>query len=389
MLKLPQRMDHINPNEEEYKKEVRKQLSSDSDMDVRRTVPQSDPFSIFSNKKHHEIRTNSGEFSSSAGANTKKLKQNTMLSGMTSSFKNIMNRLYCSNSSHGATIHVDTSFNNVHQTSPVTMSPKDVIEIHCISETVLHNSMNANTSEMSSNQRSSVITDGSNGYKFSNIFVLPIVPLEMISPSLETAKRGIGRSMDVISTHILKDDSAKRGVQRNMKINHVHNDSTKASFRSPRNIGHMSRSENKESVFSERSGQSTPSIPSDYFSHNSDYKMICKRMNPQLANLVGVSCCHSFVENNEHTTYVAPSFHGLENSPRIIPNYYLTTNMKNGLLTVDYHFTILDDIRNLRPLNPVQLKYIDENMSDEEKQNIIVEFNRVMESVCELLHRMD
>jgi hypothetical protein len=368
MLKLPQRTDHINPNEEEYKEEVRKQLSLDSDMniDVRRTVPQSDPFSIFSNKKHHEIRTNSGEFSSSAGSNTKKLKQNTMLSGMTSSFKNIMNRLYYSNSSHGATIHVDTSFNNVQQTSPVTMSPKDVIEIHCLSETVLHNSMNTNTSEMSSNQRASVITDGSNG---SNIFVLPVVPLEMISPFKINQ-----------DTHAYSE-GRRRSPEKN--------DSTKASFRSPRKIGHMSRSENKESVFSERSGESTPSIPSDYFSHNSDYKIICKRMNPQLANLVGVSCCHSFVENTEHPPYVAPSFHGLENSPRIIPNYYLTTNMKNGLLTVDYHFTILDDIRNLRPLNPVQLKYIDENMSDEEKQNIIVEFNRVMESLCGLLHRMD
>jgi hypothetical protein len=369
MLKLPQRMDRINPNnDEEFKEEVRKQLSLGSDADIRgmiALVPQTETFSIFSNKKHHEIRAkNSGEFFTSAGSNIKKRTPPTnMLSDITSSLKNIIGSLYGSNSSHGATVHADT-FNNIRQTSP---NKSDTILQNSLKE----NSMNAATSPTSFNQRAIVTTDGSNGSKGSkgsNIFVLPIVPLEMISPSLETAKRG---------------------VQRNMKINHVHNDSTKASFRSPRNIGHMSRSENKESVFSERSGQSTPSIPSDYFSHDSDYKMICKRMNPQLANLVGVSCCHSFVENNEHPTYVAPSFHGLENSPRIIPNYYLTTNMKNGLLTVDYHFTILDDIRNLRPLNPVQLKYIDENMSDEEKQNIIVEFNRVMESVCGLLHRMD
>jgi len=354
-------MDRINPNnDEEFKEEVHKQLSLGSDADVRgmiALVPQTETFSIFSNKNQHEIKAkNSGEFSTSASSNTKKRTPTNMLTDMASSFKNIINRLYDSanNSSHGATIHVDAS-NNIRQTSPNHLK-----EIRCFSDTILQDSLKQNsivaTSPTSSNQRASVTTDGSNGSKGSNIFLLPIVPLEIPLP--------------------LK-------IQNN-------NGSAKASFRGPRKIDSSCKRSisrgGEDNVFSERSGQSTPS---GYFSHNSDYKIICKCMNPQLANLVGVSCCHSFVENTEHPTYVAPSFHGLENSPRIIPNYYLTTNMKNGLLTVDYHFIILDDIRNLRPLNPVQLKYIDENMSDEEKQNIIVEFNRVMESFCGLLHRMD
>ena len=324
MLRLPQRMDRINPNnDEEFKEEVRKQLSLGSDTNARgmiALVPQTETFSIFSNKKHHEIRAkNSGEFSTSAGSTTKKRTPTNMLSDMTSSLKNIIGRLYGSNSSHGATIHADIS-NNIRQTSPT-----------------------------SSNQRASVTTDGSKGSKGSNIFLLPIVPLEIPLP--------------------LK-------IQNN-------NGSAKASFRGPK------RSISRGNVFSERSGQSTPSVPSGYFSHNSDYKIICKRMNPQLANLVGVSCCHSSIDNSEHPPYVAPPTHGLENSPRIIPNYYLTSGMKNGLLTVDYHFMILDDIRNLRPLNPTQLKYIDENMSDDEKQEIIVEFNKGMENFCVLLHNMD
>lgn len=376
MLRLPQRMDRINPNnDEEFKEEVRKQLSLVSDADDRgmiALVPQTETFSIFSNKKHHEIRSkNSGEFSTSAGSNTKKRTPTNMLSDMTSSFKNIIGRLYGSNSSHGATIHADIS-NNIRQTSP-----KGVIEIHRLSDTILQNSLKEDasttfptsspnaavlrtfasgsnsvvaTSPTSSNQRASVTTDGYKGSKGSNIFLLPIVPLEIPLP--------------------LK-------IQNN-------NGSTKASFRGPKRS--VSRGDN---VFSERSDQSTPSIPSGYFSHNSDYKIVCKRMNPQLANLVGVSCRHSSIENTEHPLYVAPSTHGLENSPRIIPNYYLTSSMKNGLLTVDYHFMILDDIRNLRPLNPTQLRYIDEKMSDDEKQEIIEEFNRAMESFCVLLHNMD
>jgi hypothetical protein len=353
MLKLSQRMDRINPNnDEEFKEEVRKQLSLGSDADIRgmiALVPQTETFSIFSNKKHHEIiAKNSGEFSTSVGSNTKKRTPTNMLSDMTSSLKNIIGRLYGSNSSHGATVHADTS-NNIRQTSP---NKSDTILQNSLKE----NYMNAATSPTSSNQRAIVTTDGSNGSKGSNIFLLPIVPLEIPLP--------------------LK-------IQNN-------NGSAKASFRVPRKIdSSCKRSISRDNVFSERSGQSTPSVPSGYFSHNSDYKIVCKRMNPQLSNLVGISCCHSSVENIEHPTYVAPSFHGLENSQRIIPNYYLTTNMKNGLLTVDYHFTILDDIRNLRPLNPTQLKYIDENMSNEEKQEIIVEFNRAMESFCVLLHNMD
>ena len=386
MLRLPQRMDRINPNnDEEFKEEdessyaykaeedrrdaenvvkasVRKHLSLVSDADDRgmiALVPQTETFSIFSNKKHHEIRSkNSGEFSTSAGSNTKKRTPTNMLTDMTSSFKNVINRLYGSNSSHGATIHADIS-NNIRQTSP-----KGVIEIHRLSDMILQNSlkensMNANTSPTSSNQRASVTTDGSNGSNGSNIFLLPIVPLEIPLP--------------------LK-------IQNN-------NVSAKASFRSPRKIDSSCKRSisrgGESNVLSERSGQSSPSIPSGYFSHNSDYKIVCKRMNPQLANEIGVSCRHSFVESTGHPLYVAPLTHGLENSPRIIPNYYLTTNMKNGLLTVDYHFTIMDDIRNLRPLNPTQLRYIDENMSDEEKQNVIEEYNKVMESFCALLHNMD
>ena len=76
-----------------------------------------------------------------------------------------------------------------------------------------------------------------------------------------------------------------------------------------------------------------------------------------------------------------PHTHGLDNSPRIIPDYYTSTcmNPDNNILRVDYKFMILDDIRNLRKLSYYQLKYI-KNMNSEDKQEIIEEFNRVIES---------
>ena len=362
MLKLPQRMNRINPNDnEEFKEEdrrdaenvvkasVHKQLSLGSDIDICITaalVPKSETFSIFSNKKHHINKIDSGEFPVSVSSNSKKMTQSTMLSSMMSTAKKIMNSLNGSvnNSSHGVSIiNVDVSkkFDN------------NGCGIHAYSE----------------GQRK--------------------------SPEEYEIKQDIPVMSDSLNTNSIQATSATSSDKPTSVI--TGNVSDIASFRSPRKFSkivssykkrHISR-ERKSNVFSERSNESTPSVHSGHFSHDSNYKIICKHMNPQLANEIGVSCRHSFVESTGHPLYVAPLTHGLENSPRIIPNYYLTTNMKNGLLTIDYHFTIMDDIRNIRPLNPAQLKYIEEKLSDEKKQKIIVEFNRVMGSFCVLLHHMD
>ena len=77
-------------------------------------------------------------------------------------------------------------------------------------------------------------------------------------------------------------------------------------------------------------------------------------------------------------SWKAPACHGLENSPRIIPEYYMTTNLKNGILKIDYYEMIIDDIRNLRPLSPYQMKYIRKNLTPHEYYNIIHEYNKVM-----------
>lgn len=108
-------------------------------------------------------------------------------------------------------------------------------------------------------------------------------------------------------------------------------------------------------------------------------KIQCKNMNSQLAELVGMRHYHNHVRLSNETTWQPPSTHGLDNGgQRIIPEYYLTTNMKDNLLTIDYHYMILDDIRNLRPLNEEQLTYIQNILSEEDKQYIITEYNQVI-----------
>ena len=85
-------------------------------------------------------------------------------------------------------------------------------------------------------------------------------------------------------------------------------------------------------------------------------------------------------------SWKAPSTHGLENSPRIIPDYYLSTcmNQDTNVLQIDYKYIILDDIRNLRKLSDYQIKYI-KNMNNEDKQEIIEEYNLVVEAFLSTL----
>lgn len=108
-------------------------------------------------------------------------------------------------------------------------------------------------------------------------------------------------------------------------------------------------------------------------------KIQCKNMNSQLAELIGMRHYDNHARQSTEL-WQPPLTHGLDNGgQRIIPEYYLTTNMKDNLLTIDYHYMILDDIRNLRPLNAHQLTYIQDKLPEEDKQHIIVEFNQVVQ----------
>ena len=82
-------------------------------------------------------------------------------------------------------------------------------------------------------------------------------------------------------------------------------------------------------------------------------------------------------------SWKAPPFNGLRNSPRIITEYYTSTNLKNGILKINYYDMIIDDIRNLRPLSSYQMKYIRKKLTPVEYNNIIYEYNQVMQVYLE------
>lgn len=82
------------------------------------------------------------------------------------------------------------------------------------------------------------------------------------------------------------------------------------------------------------------------------------------------------------TDWKPPDKHGLDNSPIIIPRYYQKKEEK--LLTVDYYFMILDDIRNLRKLNKHQLQFINA-LENDKKQKIILELNKLFDVIQDAL----
>jgi hypothetical protein len=129
---------------------------------------------------------------------------------------------------------------------------------------------------------------------------------------------------------------------------------------------------------------------SDYFSNQSSAKVIppygdnddinelihCRNIDTKLQQMVGISA-DSDTSNVCVSSWKAPSDFGLENSHPIIPNYYMTNKLREGrIFSINYKYIIIDDIRNFRPLNTYQLKYI-ETLNHEEKNNIIQEFNHV------------
>ena len=77
-----------------------------------------------------------------------------------------------------------------------------------------------------------------------------------------------------------------------------------------------------------------------------------------------------------------PEESGLDNCNYIIPNYY--KRPKQGILNIEYYTIIIDDIRNLRPLNKYQLEYI-MKLDDEYKNEIITLLNNSMKSIVDLI----
>ena len=77
-------------------------------------------------------------------------------------------------------------------------------------------------------------------------------------------------------------------------------------------------------------------------------------------------------------TDILPEITSHNNGDHIIPPYYMNEkNMKGKLLDIDFGWTIIDSIRNLRPLTTHQLEFL-KTLSDEKLLEIIHEYDHIM-----------
>lgn len=114
---------------------------------------------------------------------------------------------------------------------------------------------------------------------------------------------------------------------------------------------------------------------------SSSNRIVCKNINRGLAKDISLS--QHFIPSRSHSmSWKAPDIHGLTNSTRIIPEYYFTNHNYHTVFNIDYFHIIIDDIRNLRPLNEHQIEYI-YSLDDEHKMDIILEMNQLVTTMNE------
>jgi len=90
--------------------------------------------------------------------------------------------------------------------------------------------------------------------------------------------------------------------------------------------------------------------------------------------------------NEQSNFWKPPSFHGIRNCNKIIPEYYFNElNIRNGVLDISYYDIIKDDIRNMRKLNTYQIQYI-KNLHGEDKDEIIMELIKSLDSANEYIN---
>ena len=111
------------------------------------------------------------------------------------------------------------------------------------------------------------------------------------------------------------------------------------------------------------------------------YNWFCNQISPQLAEDLDIDT--HYTANKHASEWHPPSTHGLTNSSRVFGDYYLTgKDLVGKLFDVDFYFTIVDDIRNLRKLSPYQQTFI-RSLPDEKKQELLEEYRACVESIID------
>lgn len=115
---------------------------------------------------------------------------------------------------------------------------------------------------------------------------------------------------------------------------------------------------------------------------NSHYQLFCNNLNESLLKELNVNINSP---NNKLNDWIPPKTYGLCNFERLNPQHYLDHN--NPLKPIDMFYEITKDIRNLVPLNEVQLNYI-KTLSKEKILELLQLYAECFKTINELLIRL-
>jgi len=118
-----------------------------------------------------------------------------------------------------------------------------------------------------------------------------------------------------------------------------------------------------------------------YYEH---YHLFCNNINPSFRKELGIEINDNH-DHNLQTDWKPPSNYGLSNSERIIPQHYFERNQKS--MDIDMFYELTKDIRNLKPLNHVQLNFI-KTLPKEKVMEIIELYNLCLQNMEEFLNRL-
>ena len=126
----------------------------------------------------------------------------------------------------------------------------------------------------------------------------------------------------------------------------------------------------------------TYSINSETNKYNEHYNLFCKNINPSLKKELGIKCDDDY-QNYLKNDWEPPETYGLNNSERIIPQHYFNSNYKY-FKDVDMFYELTKDIRNLQPLNKIQLNYV-KKLPKEKIIELIEIYNSCLKNMNELI----
>lgn len=114
--------------------------------------------------------------------------------------------------------------------------------------------------------------------------------------------------------------------------------------------------------------------------YNEHYTLFCNNINPSLKKELGIENVN---DSNFISDWKPPTTYGLNNSERILPEHYFKSNHKT-FNQIDMFYEITKDIRNLKPLEELQLMYI-KNLPKEKIVELLEIYNNCFKSINELL----